>query len=309
MTQTSFNRFLGVADPPATDTAKWYKNVIPGSRNNYSTNIGFYPGTVLNLCAGSSAASSDCTPDLNLTATQHDGSTASTFGGVPLLRSWPNDPRISAGHTWARNTFDSGSDIGADPSLVPMIKNLHVTATDRLALFRYMVTPVISEVPCVVEVHDSPDMEGNWTDVGGTVHTSTGYAGELSAISTHYGKDSDAHDMNPRSPGKIRRSIVIGHTVNLTAETTYYYRLHCGGDMESGSFTTAAEKTSTTTLSVSRASLAAATWGYAYSRATDEITDDAAMSCASNTCTATATKGRVVYWRSGSGPVQTVAVQ
>jgi hypothetical protein len=307
-TATAFNKLLPCSSPPCND--KFYKNIIFGSKNNYGSTRPYWPGSILNNCSSGTALTTQCPPPVpDFTGTQHDGSSSGTFGGVSLLRNRTlGDHRISGGHTWARNGLD-GSDIGADPNLVPRIRNLNVTATDRLALFRYVVTQPIAEIPCVVEVHDSPDMEGNWTDEDGTVHTSTGYAGELSAISTHYGKDSDAHDRNPRSPGKIRRSLVIGHTVNLTPDTTYYYRLHCGGDMESGSFTTAAEKTGTTTLSVSRASLAAATWGYEYSRATDEITDDAAMSCASNTCTATATRGRLVYWRAGTGPVQTVAIQ
>lgn len=220
-----------------------------------------------------------------------------TQGSVALFRNrTQRDFRVKHGHTFARGTYN-GADVGADPSQVPDIRGLSVSTTDRTVLFQYSVTPVIRTIPCVVEVSTEPDF--------------TAYAGELSTanIWTYYQQDSDAHDKWPRSSGMIRRTVAIGHTANLTAATTYYYRLSCGGWSRRGSFVTAAAKTSTTTLSVSRASLAAATWGYAYSRATDSITDSAAMSCASNTCTATATRGRLVYWRAGSGPVQAVQVQ
>jgi hypothetical protein len=261
---------------PCTTSEVGYNVAMGAATTNYPA------GALWTGCASASACSQDWD---------------STQGyGVTLFRNrGKRDFRIKAGHTFARNGY-AARDIGADMNAVPDIRNLDVTATDRLVRFSYAVTPVMADVPCVAEVNTSPDFLGS-------------YAGELGAIATHYRKDADDYDAFPRSPGKIRRNIVIGHTVALTAGTAYYYRLSCGGWSERGSFTTAATKSSTATLSVSRASLAAATWGYAYSRATDEITDDAAMSCASNTCTATATRGRLVYWRAGAGPVQTVLVQ
>jgi hypothetical protein len=187
-----------------------------------------------------------------------------------------------------------GSHIGADMAQVPEIRNLTVTASDRTVLFRYTLTPVIQDTPCVVEVATSPDFDSPWMGVANA------YVGELASasIGTHYGKDADSHDRYVRR--WLTRMIAIGVDNNLSANTLYFYRLHCGGDVRRGNFTTSATLAGTTTFSTQGS---AGTWGYSYSRATDTISGGGAMTHSSGTLTATVDRGRVIYWRRGTGPV------
>jgi hypothetical protein len=153
-----------------------------------------------------------------------------------------------------------------------------------------------------VELHTSPDLES-----ASYAGTATGYAAELSNIATYHGQDADDADRNYRDGN--RRMVVLGHSVNLTANTAYYYRLHCGGDMEVGYFKTLPTLTSTATQTIARTAASTGVtdmiveYGTAYSRATDTIsgggTSTPAACTKGNRCVATfsATKGTVLYYR------------
>ena len=103
--------------------------------------------------------------------------------------------------------------------------------------------------------------------------------------------------------------IVLGAAANLTADTPYYYRLHCGGDMAFGMFRTLPALTSTATQTIARTATRTGVtnmiveYGTAYSRATGAITGggtSAPASCTKgNRCVATfsATRGTIVYYR------------
>jgi hypothetical protein len=118
--------------------------------------------------------------------------------------------------------------------------------------------------------------------------------------------------------------IPVGVNSALTAETTYYYRLSCGGDQRQYeldgltplSVTTLATLSSTRTISVTlnRSGSTTLEYGTAYSRATDTISSGGTdvQSC-SGSCTFsfTANRGDIYYYRiQGEGSVpQVVAVQ
>jgi len=152
-----------------------------------------------------------------------------------LFRNYATgDYGINPGHSWAARSMPDGSDIGADMSQIPQIRNLSVTPTARDVQFRYTVTAPIQHIPCVVEVHTAPDFET--TDYLGRT---TGYAGELSHIETYYQQDADNADrfVQPQ-PGE--RMIMVGYSVPLAADTDHWYRLQCGGDTVRGQFRTLA---------------------------------------------------------------------
>ena len=185
---------------------------------------------------------------------------------------------IQAANSWAKHTLSDGSDIGADMSQLPEIRSLTVIPTDRLVLFRWTVTEPIRDIPCVVEVNNSPDMDG-------------AYVGELSDIGSYYHQDADDADRFARD--ELRRMAIIGHTINLAPETTYYFRLHCGGDTRRGTFMTLPAMSGPSDQIITREvrSETAATmeveYGTSYSRYTDTIGDHATAtaSCvAGQTC-------------------------
>jgi hypothetical protein len=107
----------------------------------------------------------------------------------------------------------------------------------------------------------------------------------------------------------LSRTFILGANDPLLPRTTYWYRLHCGGAFEQGSFTTAEPRTSETAdvLRVRRKAEpgAAATveleWGTSYSRASDTISGGQAVpvACDESICTAgfTAPGSVVAYYR------------
>jgi hypothetical protein len=186
-----------------------------------------------------------------------------------------------------------GQDIGADTDQLAEIRELNVTPTDRMVLFTWQVTDPVKDIPCVIEVNTSPDIDP------------AGYAGELAQIGAWPRFDADDHDRNPRSG--LERSIVAGHTVNLAPETQYFYRLQCG-DTRTGSFQTNrsrnqdSEQKITYTASNENAASIEVEYGTAYSRSADQIANGGSVAepCgAGSNCTVRfpLPAGSVVYYR------------
>jgi hypothetical protein len=201
---------------------------------------------------------------------------------------------------WGKRALPDGMDIGADPAQLPEIRDLTVLPTDRMVLFRWTVTQPIMDTPCVIEVHTAPDFESDWHG------RPAAYVGELSDISNYYRADADNADRNTRFG--LDRMATIGYAVPLTSSTTYYYRLHCGGDVRRGMFTTTEPAEGTTEQTISRviddpsAKFMDVEYGTAYSRSSDSISDGsiAVSSCeAGQICSVSFTtlKGAVVYYR------------
>ncbi|HYI92301.1 MAG TPA: hypothetical protein VEX68_02035, partial [Bryobacteraceae bacterium] len=190
--------------------AGWGKNIIAGAPIEGSYPSGYPSGTVLNLCPGNAACTTNWDFDHPLYGRVFRNPNAGLFA-------------VRETHAWAKRALPDGSDIGADVNQLPEIGDLRVTPTDRTVLFQWSLTSPILHIPCVVEVNDSPDFAGN-------------YVGELSQISTYYRQDAD--DYAPYARHGNTRMITVGHSVPLNASTTYYYRLHCGGDTRRGEFTT-----------------------------------------------------------------------
>ena len=197
-----------------------------------------------------------------------------------------------------------GQDIGADTDQLAEIRELNVTPTDRMVLFTWKITEPVKDIPCVTEVNTSPDMDP------------ATYAAELAQIGAWPRFDSDDHDRNPRSG--LERSIVIGHTVNLTPETQYFYRLQCGGDTRTGSFQTIksrsqdSERKITYTASNESTASIEVEYGTAYSRSADGIGNGGSVAepCTSGgNCTVRLPlpAGSVIYYRvkekNGAGEV------
>jgi hypothetical protein len=185
-----------------------------------------------------------------------------------------------------------GSDIGADTDDIPNIQGLSVTPTDRMVLFQWSVTAPIENIPCVVEVNETPDFMGR-------------YAGELSDIGTYYRQDADDSDRNTRQG--LLSMLTVGHSIALMPSTLYYYRLQCGGDARHGTFTTTAAMDGDAEQMVSRVPQDPATtrmqlvYGPSYNRSTSTIGDFkvAGTQCESGqTCTVTfsAQRGTLVYF-------------
>jgi hypothetical protein len=225
-----------------------------------------------------------------------------SYADGKLFRSTSGgDFRIRPTSTWARTT-DTGRPIGADLNEVPLIKNLRVTTTDTTITFNYQLTNPIKNVSCALELHGAPDFESSTFNGA----TGLGYSAELSDMSTYYARPIDSYIGFPREGNS--RTIVLGTDEPLTPLTTYFYRLHCGGDFTRGSATTRDALSGTTTKNIIRVvnqptvATMAIEYGTAYNRTTGVISSGgtASTACTVNTlCTVpfTANKGDVYYWR------------
>jgi hypothetical protein len=252
--------------------AQWDRNAfIGGAFTNY-------PANTLTNCSTASACITTQGVDIPWTYT---GAQSSGTFSVPLLRDYARGKwYINASHAWGRNTGYAGQDVGADLTQLPAINNLVVTPTDRMALFQWSVTAVNKDIPCVLEVHTMPSV-----DVG----DGGAYVAEFANMGTYYRQDADDFDGNLRSG--LRRMNVAGRSVNLTANTRYFYRLSCGGEVRWGNFATLPALSGNSTLTVR----AATNWGTTYSRATDSVSGGGAFTCGVR-CTASVPRGSVVFY-------------
>ena len=237
---------------PGTATGGvWGKNIVLGA----SSAPGTWPAdTVWTGCPSTAPC---------ITSTAHTDRLESLWSQVfrdPLA----GDFTLREDHPGKRAMPD-GSDIGADTTQLPEIRNLTVSATSRMVLFRWNVSEPIRDIPCVAELHTAPDFE------------SGSYAGELSKINEYYRQDSDDAPQNTKVG--TERMISFGHSVPLAAATAYYYRLHCGGDVRRGMFTTLpavseetpAEQTVSRVIAHPTAKSMVVEYGTSYHRATGTI--------------------------------------
>jgi hypothetical protein len=299
-----------------TGCREFSRNVIVGAPTAYAN---FPAATVLGNCSYTAACVSGSTEP----PWDYYGNQAAFNNGSPgkLFRNrLAGDLRISNHHRFAKRSMPDGSDIGADMSRVPDIRRLTVTPSDRAVLFRWSVTQPIRDIPCVIEVHTSPDFENDFHyDPGNPNNRVTAaYAGETGQISTYYRQDADDANRNIRSG--LSRMLIVGHTVSLTPSTTYFYRLQCGGDARRGYFKTLTARTGTGTVTITSAIDSTLTWGPSFSRTHEEDGDpatnpltgggEAGKSCTNGSCTYTfsANRGTPVYYRIGTGRVSVTMV-
>ncbi len=270
---------------------QWDRNVIIGAPNTTSN---WPSGTVLTNCPTAAA----CTPNYNYA----DAAT----GSVPLFRNvLAGKFAVTERHSWAKRKAAGGNDIGADTSQLPLIQGLTVTPTHQSVLFRWSVTQPIAHVPCVVEVHTSPDFDGDYRTASNTVVKGM-YVGEMSQVATFHGQEADDNDRNTRSG--LDRMLMVGHMVPLSPGTTYNYRLHCGGPIAQGTFTTTAPANGNVTQTISRLITDGSVrsmeveYGTQYSRTADSMdgSSTVAAACESQqTCSVSFSvpKGSILYYR------------
>jgi hypothetical protein len=192
--------------------------------------------------------------------------------------------------------YTSGTDgraLGVDETQLPMIHGLKVRVSDRAAIVDYVLTAVNQTIPCVLEVSTARD-----------------YTAPAGSLVPGVGTRLDTSDAHP-ARGWARSHVVTG----LSASTTYWYRLQCGGEViDDASFTTAATLSGTTTHTVRFPGASGSVpYGTTYVRSTDTISSGgtATASCSGGRCAAswTATRGTVQYYRLPGRPVSATTVQ
>ncbi|MCW5977238.1 MAG: hypothetical protein KIT09_04135 [Bryobacteraceae bacterium] len=187
------------------------KNIIAGvDLRRYST------GETYNLCS----TNTGCGIDWDFDDPRYGRLFANYSGG---------DYSVREGNFAKRGGTD-GADIGADFNQLPQIRDLVIETTDRQALFKYRLTEPIQRIPCVVEVSDQRDLSTSIPDLNPSLFSRPG---------------SDRQSDSIVDSQRRTRTIRIGGNVPLSASTTYWYRLHCGGDASEGSFTTKAARSGT----------------------------------------------------------------
>ena len=174
------------------------------------------------------------------------------FLGAYTPKFIPGTYLLSAASPYSKGGLD-GADLGANPGLVPQIKNLKVTASAQTALLEFDLTAPIQDAgntqPCVLEV------------------SSTMFYG-FPALSSYLSPYTTTNDLNPayflqatasnRTNSKLLNPVVSGghvywpigqsatvagddggsHDLRLTAGTNYYARLMCYGDTQHFQFAT-----------------------------------------------------------------------
>lgn len=199
--------------------------------------------------------------------------------------------RVREGH-YAKGGGTDGADIGANFDELPRISNLRVETTDRQALFTYEVSKPIEHIPCVMEVSTERDLSVIIPDLDPM---------------RFLRPDTDRHRDSVRAGA--RRMIRVGKNVPLAPEQTYWYRLQCGGDAATGSFTTRPAQTEprnitlTHTPSAAGAATSVIEFGYAYDSSSDSIVNWNAtqpVPCVKdNSCqfSLTVSPGEILYYR------------
>jgi hypothetical protein len=129
-----------------------------------------------------------------------------------------------------------GAPIGVNVSALPQILNLTIEAAPRFATFRYELREPIADIPCVLQVSEKRDLSVSVPDLDPTLFpqadstlrpgtTQDGFQRIFTAgtLASEPARDGTVYDRALR-PG-----------------TQYYYRLMCGGDTRSGTFSTTPE--------------------------------------------------------------------
>jgi hypothetical protein len=171
-----------------------------------------YPGPTYNLCVNDLA----CLPDFGLV-----GFTDPAQGDFGLRDDSP-----------FKRMGSDGTDIGADVSQLPLIRNLYIETSSRQVMFRYMVTDPIRSIPCVLQVSPKRDLSESIDDLNPVYFT-------RSDTDRRY-NDADSLERAFLVGGGGPAIANNGETRNrdLVSGSTYYYRLMCGGDTRTGSFST-----------------------------------------------------------------------
>jgi len=277
-TYGTLDRTIGLA--PYTDT--FFKNAIIGGGT-----VSYPSGSMLGNCTGTSACVEFSGGAPAAWTYNHP-----TYG--VLFRDFANrDYRVRPSHTWAKNSLPDGRSVGANLALLPLINDLAVQPTDRMALVTWTLTEANRDMGCIIDVNAQEDFLG-------------AYVGDQSDIATYYGSDQASHDSYIKRG--LDRMVIVGKNINLSPSTTYYYRLHCGGDTRRGSFTTKAAVSGTKAIKIGDASASSMTYG-TYSRTTGALTSGGSGSCGSGICTATLPRGVVTFTKINSGRVQPTVVQ
>ena len=277
--------------PGASTPDRWEKNVIIGAPTGSSN----YPArSVLSNCGTESPCSA--VSRWTYAGSQSNGE---SFGRL-FVNPVNGNFSVRNEHGWAKRGLSDGSDVGADMSNIPEIRELEVTPTDSRVVFQWRVSEPIAEIPCAVELHTAPDFEASSFD-----GHATGYAAELSQIGTYPGADSDMAQPNIRTAHW--RMITLGYAVPLEPDTTHYYRLHCGGDARRGSFKTLTPlqgegvETLSRTGASPRVTLMELEYGFSYDRtkgiAEPQVTSTPCHEGDQCAVSIQAARGSIVYYR------------
>ena len=171
-----------------------------------------YPGPTYNLCVSDLA----CLPD---------------FGLVGFNDPAQGDFGLKDDSPFKRMASD-GTDIGVDVWQLPLIRNLWVETSTRQVMIRYAVTAPIRSIPCVLQVSPKRDFSESIDDLNPAYFTR--------ADTDRRYNDADSMERAFLVGGGGLAIANNGETRNrdLSSGTTYYYRLMCGGDTRTGSFST-----------------------------------------------------------------------
>jgi hypothetical protein len=217
------------------------------------------------------------------------GNFDTAWGAIGFTDTGKADYRLRNGSPFVGRGTD-GKDLGADTTQLPLIRDLTVTPTDRAALFTWSATEPIRDIACVIEVSTDRDLSTAINDLDPTRYARP---------------ETSDHDRLPKND--LSRTLIIGANAALASGTTYWYRLHCGGAFEQGSFTTLAPLTGNSALSITKRARRGSDhfdleWGTSYSRADDTISGGGVATAACNprgACAATfqVPSGSVAYYR------------
>jgi hypothetical protein len=218
-----------------------------------------------------------------------NGNYNTAWGAIGFTDTGNSDYRLENGSPFVGRGTD-GKDIGADTTQLPLIRDLTVTPTDRLALLTWSVTEPMQGIPCVIEVSADRDLSTTISDMDPARYPRP---------------DTSDHDRLPKNG--LSRAMIIGANAALSSGSTYWYRLHCGGAFEQGSFTTVAPLTGNSVFGISKqlrrgSSSFAVEWGTSYSRAADSISGGGVVTARCNALGACAAifeipSGTVAYYR------------
>jgi len=162
------------------------------------------------------------------------GNFFTSWGAVGFTDTGKGDYRLLNGSPFVGRGTD-GKDLGADTTQLPLIRDLTVIPTDRLAFFMWNVTEPIRDIACVIEVSANRDLSTTVSDLDPTLYLRP---------------ETTDNDRLPENG--LSRMLIIGANAALSSWSTYWYRLHCGGAFEQGSFTTLGPLSGYSAFSVSK---------------------------------------------------------
>lgn len=242
--------------------AYFNSNIIVGvNRSTYPN----FAQTTFNLCASRNNTTATASCALNLDFDDSGNGPDGRRYGVLFENASGRNYRIrtpsQGSKHYAKNGTAETRDIGVDYSLLPEIRNLRVDAAGGLALFQYSLTAVNEQIPCVLEVSVDRDYSTTIDDLNPVLYPAP---------------NTDRSDLS-YVDGR-RRMILVGSRSPLQPNQTYWYRLHCGGDLKTGSFTTKSSASQPRVIKISKAGRpgvaeVVAEYANTYSRAAEQLTN------------------------------------